>query len=51
MTKRVTEQHPDTGKVVTYKHTRALKKSEAKLIAWTPPPRTTAQKVARKLWG
>ncbi len=50
MAKRVTEMDDD-GKVVTYTPTRAMKRSEAKLLPWTPAPVTRAEKIKRALWG
>jgi hypothetical protein len=54
MTRRITEAIPvgrDGYKVVTYRATKARRKSEARLIPWTAGPQTTGQKIARALWG
>lgn len=50
MGKRTTELNDD-GQVVSYKNTRARKKSEAQLIGWTAGPTTRRAKAARALWG
>lgn len=50
MAKTVT-QLGDDGKVVSHKLTRDQRKSEARLIPWTPGPRTRGQRIARALWG
>ncbi len=50
MAKRTTELGDD-GQVVSYKNTRARRKSESKLIGWTPGPQTVGQKARRALWG
>lgn len=46
MAKRVTEIGDD-GRLVTYKSTRARRKSESRLIPWTPGPKTPWQKFKR----
>lgn len=51
MAKKVTEIDEYTGKIVTGKVTRRMRKSEQRLIPLTPAPKTRAQKVARSLWG
>jgi hypothetical protein len=50
MAKRVTEL-TKSGKVITYKVTRARSRSEQRLIPASPAPRTAGQKIARALWG
>lgn len=48
--KKVTELN-DNGAVVSYKLTRAMKKSERRLIPATPAPKTQWQKFKRDAWG
>ncbi len=50
MAKKIVEQD-DNGKIVSYRQTKALKKSEARLIGWTPGPQTRAQRIKRDLIG
>ncbi len=50
MVKRVTELDDDLNPV-TYKNTRARRRSEAQLIPWSKGPRTRGQRIARALWG
>lgn len=47
MAKRVTMINEDTGRVVTYKQTRARTKSETTPIPLTPAPKTAWQKFLR----
>lgn len=46
MAKRVTEIGDD-GRLVSYTRTRAMRKSESRLIPWTPGPKTPWQKFKR----
>lgn len=41
----------DNGRVVSHKVTRAQRKSEAALIAWTPGPQTAWQRFKRNAVG
>lgn len=50
MAKKVTEIDEYTGKIVSGKVTRRMRKSEAHLIPLTPAPQTRGQKIARALW-
>lgn len=50
MAKHTTELDDD-GRMVTYKDTKARRKSQARLIPWTAGPTTRRQRIARSLWG
>lgn len=50
MAKHTTELGVD-GRPVTYKHTRARRRSESELIPWTPGPQTRWQKIKRAAVG
>lgn len=50
MAKRVTQLN-DNGAVVSYKLTRAMKRSERRLIPATPAPKTRWQKFKRDAVG
>lgn len=50
MAKKITELN-DRGKVVSYKPTRAQRRSEQRLIPLTPAPKTAWQKFKRKAVG
>lgn len=41
----------DDGRVVTCKLTQARRKSESRLIPWTPAPKNRRQKIMRALVG
>jgi hypothetical protein len=40
-----------SGRAVVFKQTRAMRKSEARLIPATPAPKTAWQKFKRDAWG
>ncbi len=48
---KTTTEMDDFGRVVSYRNTRARRKSESQLIGWTRGPQTRGQKIARALWG
>jgi len=50
MAKTVTEMGDD-GRIVTHKPTRHQRRSEARLIPWTPGPQTRWQRFVRKAVG
>lgn len=48
---RTTTQMDDDGRIITHKATRAQRKSEQRLIGWTPGPQTLMQRIKRAAIG
>lgn len=48
---KTTTEMGDDGRIHTYKATRHQRKSEQRLIPWTPGPKNLRQRIIRNLIG